>query len=356
MDEYMQYYYKKSKGRVNFLLLLCVIGSVVAMYFTIKNAELGKYEDENMPMIILALCIAGIVLGALFYRGLLAICTKSMGWTIFAIVFTFPVGLIFYFPMIKYHNGDVPRKFREGNDKVFKATVRAYQKAWARQNFFKRICVPILLAVGVYALVKGLIFAYENYPTETKWVQFGIAAIMVILTLYLIGGVQDVRRTYDTYEASVGTGWLDYGEVTWHKTNSVTKDETDVSFVGLIIAIFLLPFEIMLIAIGVVIYIGFSLLKIIIPAGGKRIIYLHKRKIRINPAYMPMSESFLNVVFAVLNSALAFIFSINIVNDDFWFDGIGPDYIEKNISDRNRRYLEKLLDRVERKYGYYYTF
>ena len=359
MDDYMKYYYKKSKGRINFLLFLCVIGTVVAMYFTVKNAELGKYEEENMPMIILGLCIGGIILGAAFYRGLLALATKSMGWTIFAIVLTFPAGLFFYLPMVGYHNGSVPLKYRgkvDPDDKVFKATVRAYQKAWNRQNFFKRVGIPLLVVAGLYFGYQAAIFCWENFNNETKIAQWILIGIIVLLTLYAIGGVQDVRRTYDTYEASVGQTWLDYGEVTWHKTNSVTKDETDVSFLGLIISFALLPFIVMLFVLAVVLYLLISFLQIIIPTGGKRLIYLHKRTIRFNPMYMPFADSFLSVVMAFVNKLLGLVFSVNFVNEDFWLDGVGAEYIERNISERNGRYLEKLLDKVENKYGYRYYF
>ena len=154
----------------------------------------------------------------------------------------------------------------------------------------------------------------------------------------------------------IGDSWFDYGQVKYYKTDSVTKDETDVSFVGLIISFMLFPFILVFGLLAIVLYVFISLLQIIIPTGGKNLIYLHKRTIGFNPMYMPFAESFLSVIMKSVNKILGLVFSVNFVNEDFWLDGIGAEYIEKNISARNGRYLEKLLDKVENKYGYRYYF
>ena len=89
-----------------------------------------------------------------------------------------------------------------------------------------------------------------------------------------------------------------------------------------------------------------------IPVGGKRTIFLHKRNIRIGPAYIPLAGTPFNFIFIFLNYVVGFVFRYNYVNQDFWTDGIGGSYIRENLSDRNYDYLEKLLDKIERKHGY----
>ena len=98
------------------------------------------------------------------------------------------------------------------------------------------------------------------------------------------------------------------------------------------------------------------MIRIFFPTGGRRSIYLHKRKIGVHPAYIPGSEGLLNVIFVVVNKILGLIFRVNLVNDDFWLDGMGPKYILEHLSRRNVRFLEKELAKVERKCGYIYNF
>lgn len=352
MDD-LQYFSKKARKRINALLLLCVIVIVVCFFVSLKRDAEGFYDQEGTPMIIAIAGTVGVLIYLVVFAILLKLASISQGWTIAIMLFTFPIGIWYFWPMIRYHRGDSYNDIVD--DKVFKATVKAYQKAWNRQCVFQRVGVPLLMVAGLVGII--MLFDYlQTQPEVMKWVGIIFLGILFLFTLYLIGGVRDVRRTYDTYTASVGQTMFDYGEITWHKTDSVTKDETEISFVAVIIAIALIPVEIIAIVVLVLAFVFLQVLKMIIPTTNKRMIYLHKRKIGINPMYMPCAENFLNVVFIYINRLLGLVLSINIVNDDFWTDGVGPNYICSNLSNRNADYLEKLLDKVERKYGYYHYF
>lgn len=350
----LEYFTKKARQRINLLLYLCLIVIVVCFFVSLKRDAEGFYDQEGTPWIILIAGAIGTVVYLIVFNILLKLASISQTWTAVVIVLTLPMGLFYFWPMIKYHRGDSYDDIVD--DRVFKATVKAYQKAWARQCWFQRIGIPILLVAALYGIYQLIIYFEATNPNVLMWIGIIVCVILFLFTLYLIGGVRDVRRTYDTYEASVGTTMFDYGEVTWHKTNSVTKDETDISLVAVIISIALIPIEAMLVVALILVFVLVQVIRMLLPVGGRHSIYLHKRKIGINPMYMPFSESFLNVIMMYINRALGLIFSINIVNDDFWTDGVGPNYICENLSNRNMQYLEKLLEKVENKYGYYHYF
>ena len=363
MDDYSSYWYNKCKRRVNGFLFICLIGCIFALWFVNKENDLGHYdhlEGENRPLIVLILCIALMVLGLLFYKGLLALSKKSKGWTIAALIFSWPVGLFFYLPMLQYHNGTIPRKYRnlesKEDRKVFKATVRCYQKAWGRQNFFKRVVLPILYLVGIASIYQLIIYGENTLKEDMGWIYLIVAALLVIILLYAVGGVQDVRRTYDYYNVGVRENFFGELESYSYHTKSVTKDETDISWGSLIAIIICLPAILMAALIAIFIFIVITVIKLILPVGGKGTIYIRSRKTMLNPMYMPLADSFLSVVVVFINKILGSVFSFYLVNEEFWLEGIGPEYIEKNISQRNGKYLEKLLEKVENKYGYRYWF
>ena len=352
MDDY-QYFYNKSKKRINGFLVFAIVLIVVAFAVAIYNEGFDHYDNAN-PLLIIGMSVAGILIYKLVFSILLAIAAKSETATIIVILLSFPTGLFFFWPMIRYHRGDEASD--DEDNKVFKATVKAYQKAWGRQCFFQRVIKPLFL-IG---LIVGIVFGYDylqmNNPKLLSWIGFGVLAVLFLITLYASGGVQDVRRTYDYYEGSVGTGIFDYGVVTWNKTKSVTKDETDISLGSVILSIALLPLELLLIVIAVLVFTAIQALRIVLPIGGKRTIFLHKSSIRIHPNYMPFADTFLSSVILTINRALGLVFGFNFVNKDFWFEGIGPQYICENLSRFNLRYLERMLEKIENKYGYYYNF
>lgn len=353
MDD-LQYFSKKTQERVNLLLYLCLIVIVVCFFVSIKRDAEGFYDQEGTPVIIAVAGVVGSLLYLLFFKILIKLASISDKWTLFVIIMTFPLGIWYFYPMIKYHRGDTYNDIVD--NKVFKATVRAYQKAWARQCVFQRVGIPLLCVAALAGIIMGIDYLQMNYPDAMGWIGLIFFGILFLFTLYLIGGVREVRRTYDTYTAEVGTSMFDYGQVKWYKTDSVTKDETDISLVAVIVSIALLPFETMLLVAVVFLFVALQVIRMILPIGGKRTIYLHKRKMGIHPMYMPFSESFLNVIIMYINRILGAVLSFNFVNDDFWTDGVGPNYICSNLSRRNERYLEKLLEKVERKHGYYHYF
>ena len=346
-------------GKIKTLASVCawigIIGSIIAEFFVIKyNAE-GRYDDSSTVILVPLVCAGFILIYNIALKWILRLSCKSQTWAAVGIVLSWPMGLFFYWPMIKYHRGDEPGN---GNyaDKAFKLTVRAYQKAWARQCFMQRVVYPIVLAVavvGIFLWIEDLMLS--NSPI-VQWI-FGIGLFLAYgATIYLIGGVRDVTVTTDYYNVEIGTGFFDYGEVKMNKSHSTTKDDTDVSFIAMIIAIPLTPVLIMLVIVLILGYVFLQLVRILFPTGGRKSIYLHKRKISVHPVYMPGSEGLLNVIFVLINKILGLIFRVNLVNDDFWLDGVGPNYIYSRLSKRNVRYLEKELARVERKCGYIYNF
>ena len=355
MNEELSYFYNKAKGRINGYLWICIIGSILAEFFVIKyNAE-GRYEDPSTVILVPLVCALFILIYSLVLKGVLKLCCKSQTWVAVGIVLTWPMGLFFYWPMIKYHRGDEAGGSGY-TDKAFKLTVKAYQKAWARQCFAQRVLYPLVLFVALIAGFIGFEELLLSNSDASLWVCGIILFAAYGATIYLIGGVRDVTVTTDYYNVEVGTGFFDYGEIKMNKSHSTTKDDTDVSFIAMIIAIPLTPVVIMLVIVLICAYVFLQLLRIVFPTGGRRSIYLHKRKLSVNPAYMPCSEGFLNVVFVLINKILGLIFRVNLVNDDFWFDGVGPRYIMEHLSNRNIRYLEKELAKVERKCGYTYNF
>ena len=355
MDEDLNYFYNKAKGRINGYLWICIIGSIIAEFFVIKyNAE-GRYDDSYTVLLVPVICFGFIVLYNIVLKGLLRLSCKSQTWATLGILLSWPMGLFFYWPMLRYHRGDTA-----GNggytDKAFKLTVRAYQKAWARQCFAQRVLYPLVLLVALIAAFLGFEQLLMSNSDASLWICGIIMLVAYGATIYLIGGVRDVTVTTDYYNVEIGTGIFDYGEVKMNKSHSTTKDDTDVSFLAMIIAIPLTPVLIMGVLIIVCSYVFLQVIRIFFPTGGRRSIYLHKRKLGVHPAYIPGSEGLLNVIFIVINKILGLIFRVNLVNDDFWLDGMGPKYILEHLSRRNVCFLEKELDKVERKCGYIYNF
>ena len=317
MDENYSYFYKKAKDRINGFLWICIIGSLIAEFFVIKyNAE-GRYDDSSTVILVPLVCVGFILLYNIVLKGLLKLSCKSQTWATLGIVLAWPMGLYFYWPMLRYHRGDEPGN-GDYTDKAFKLTVKAYQKAWARQCFVQRVLYPIVLFVALIVGFIGLTELLASNSDASLWICGIILFLAYGATIYLIGGVRDVTRTTDYYNVEIGTGFLDYGEVKLHKSHSVTKDDTDVSIVAMIIAIPLTPVLIMLCIILICGYVFLQVLRIFFPTGGRRSIYLNKRKMGVHPAYMPGSEGLLNVVFVLINKILGLIFRVNLVTDDFW--------------------------------------
>lgn len=353
MDENLYYYKKKYNRFIWGFVILAIVIFIIAYIFGIhKNVENGTYTKELMMQIIFFYLLLTIG-SALYYKFVGWLAFKSKGWYEVAVALTFPLGFILMLPILKYHNsnGDL---ILPTQDKMFKATIKAYQKAWKRQNFVSRVVLPLFYLVVAYAIVQGFILLETNYPDVILWICFAIVVIAYIFTLYLIGGVRDVTVTTTNYDISVGTGWLDYGEVYVNETGSSTKDTTDVSLFAMIIAAPLTPIILMIALIAIVIFLGVSLLRIILPFTGTRSIYLHE-KTMVHPNYL-MGGRYFRKLAIIINKFLRLVFKINLVNEDFWYNGVGTSYIRKYLSPKNKEYLERLLEKVDQKHGGHYDF
>ena len=165
MDENYSYFYKKAKGRINGFLWICIIGSLIAEFFVIKyNAE-GRYDDSSTVILVPLVCVGFILLYNIVLKGLLKLSCKSQTWAALGIVFAWPMGLYFYWPMLRYHRGDEPGN-GDYTDKAFKLTVKAYQKAWAKQCFAQRVLYPVVLFV---LLIAGFINErFSGYAVAVK--------------------------------------------------------------------------------------------------------------------------------------------------------------------------------------------
>ena len=144
MGEDLNYFYNKAKGRINGFLWICIIGIIIAEFFVIKYSAEGGYDDPFTVILVPIVCAIFIFVYSLALKGILKLCCKSQVWTVVGMALTCPMGLFFYWPMIKYHRGD---DFGGSGyvDDAFKLTVRAYQKAWARQCFAQRVLFPLVL-------------------------------------------------------------------------------------------------------------------------------------------------------------------------------------------------------------------
>ena len=356
MEAY-DYYYRRFLKRLRAFNFLAV-GLYILLWITSfpKHIANGVYDIPEVIKIsigyFLIFFLTNIVIKLI---GKFAF--KNLQCTIIAIVLTFPIGLYFYWPILMYHNsdGDVDyEKDKKYDNKVLKATIKAYQQAWKRQNFVKRIIVPLgYLAIAV------VVFYLISYALEVESGVISVAFIILLVLAYalsiaLLGGFTDVRRTYIDYDVSIGKGWFDYGEVYINETNRKTKDETDVSILSMILAIPLTPVVIMAALVGICAFIAINLLRIVIHSNSMYSIYMHK-KTTVHP-YYALGPKFLAKPMTLLNRLLRILFGINLVNKDFWFEGIGTNYITTYLNDKNRKYLQKKLEKVEKKYGYIYYF
>lgn len=356
MDAY-NYFNKKFKSRLKIFNFLAIITYVIVFFTAVtKHIENGVYDIPEVFKI--TLLYFGILIGTNIYIKILGkLAFKSNQWLIIVILLTFPTGLYFYWPILTYHNADgninYVKEKREDN-KVLRATIKAYQQVWKKQNFVKRILVPLgylLVAVGIVSLISLLM---DVAPSVVRIGFIIILILAYVFSIALLGGFTDVRRTYVKYDMEVGQGWFDYGEVKFYEVDRKTKDETDVSFIAMIIAVPLTPIVIMAVLIGIVAFLAINLIRVVIHSNGMYSIYLHK-KTMVHPRYA-FGPAFLSPVMTFINRMLRFLFGINLVNKDFWFDGIAANYITSYLTEKNQKLLEKKLSKIEEKYGYYYYF
>ncbi len=359
-DDYNDSYYfvKKCRKRGLVFIILTLIMGALLLFLIINNSTKGVYNSEDTWKLI------GLVVGMVAYYILsivvgIWLCSKSKIVTIIALVLTLPFGLFIFYPLLNYHNDVTQSDIDERNEdrKVFKLTVRAYQKAWARQHYKERYIYPILLVAGVIVAFVGFFHLMIAFPTVMGWIILGALVLLVMVLVALMGGISTFTRRIDYYDVSVGEGFFDYGEVYLNHTDTKYKDETKVSILAVILAIFLIPFVVIGGFILLLLFLVIEVISIIIPPGSAKTIYLKNRNHGIHPDYVPLGNTpIIGKLVMLFNRLIGKVFSKNLVNKDYWLDGRGPQYIYENLSDRNLDYLYDLLDKIDEKYGYHYNF
>ena len=355
---YESYFRKKVDRNIRIYTWVFVLLYVLAFFLAIvKHWSEGTYSTGDVIKITLA--YFGILTVMVVVAKLLAkLAFRSEGGLGAACAIAGVIGfwhvILLIIPAIRYHKGEAPEDAKEerGDRRVYRATVKAYQKAWRRQNFFARAVLPLGVLAATAAVIGGLYYLSVAFPTAFAWIMGIGFVILMFLVLAAMGGIQDVRITTTEYDVSVGEGWFDYGEVYVTERGSKTKDSTEVSFLGLVISFFVTPIVILVALALFFTWLFINLFKIVFPGNSRHVIYLHK-KTAISAPYIPGPDFLKGIVF-LINKFLYKVLRINLVNRDFWDDGIGPRYIESYLSERNTAYLEKLLDKVEEKYGYRY--
>lgn len=354
MEYYYTFYMQTVKRIIIYMSIVAVLVLVgvnhLFMYDPSINWEGLTQETANIY------CVIGLVVCTLFLFLLSKVASSSEKWALISMYLVFPIGMgaLLYAPLVSYHRGDTPKV--KVKDEVLIKTINAYQKVWARQCFVQRFVVPILMASALVLIVLYAEPIITAMGDAALWV-FGIIFVLVLgATMWLIGAARRIKETTDYYSPTTTYGWFGVEEYEWRKTHSETKEKTEVSVLWGIVAIPLSIFLMSLAVVLVVYYVFFQVIRIFIPMGGRRTIFLHKRTIRISSDYIPAANTAFNFIFVLLNHIVGFIFQYNYVNQDFWTEGIGASYIEEHLSSRNYDYLQKLLAKIEKKHGYYYNF
>ena len=350
MDYRYTFYMQTVKRIIGYLIVLAILFFVginhLFQFDTTMNWDGLTQTNANY------LCAGFLGVCTLFLFLLSRVALFSERGALLSMYLVFPIGfgIFLYGPLVNYHRGETPKV--EVKDEVLIKTIRAYQKAWARQCFVQRYVVPVLLAAALFSLLWYSEEIVNAMGDALMWVVGIVLSLAWGAVMWLIGGARNVMVTTDYYEPERRYGWFGVEEIHFRKSHSETNEKTEISVVWSLIALPLSIFVLALAIVLVIFYIIFQVIRMFIPIGGRRTIFLHKRNIRIGPAYIPAANTPFNFIFIILNYVVGFIFQYNYVNQDFWTEGIGGSYIRENLSDRNYDYLEKLLDKIERKHGY----
>lgn len=363
-----QFYKKQTRRRIlGYILFFVVV--FVALFFLVMIPRVKDGIDEPDTLVRVPLIFFGIVIAIwliLLFLSWLAFknstcCTIAMliGWS-----FSGPLVFWIFNPALRLSKGLAPGEKRERQkrerqtrekvekDYVLIDTIKAYQKAWMKQNLGKRVGGPLKVIFGVGAAVGAIFAIYTFLPGFFPW----FVAIVAILIWYslvgMLGGLEDVTIKKTEYNVSVGTGWFDYGDVYVSEGKSTYKDETQINWFLGIICVPLTPIAALIIVIAAAFAVLMAIINLIFPAKGKKAIYLHK-KTAIDYDYIPGPSWFKKPMF-LINKLFYHLMGINFVNEDFWWDGIGPNYIYKYLSKYNKRYLTELLEKVDEKHGWHY--
>ncbi len=359
--EEKEYFINKTKRRIN---IFAIFGAIIFIlcYFliVIPAVEKGTYKESALLAIpLIAVAYIGIFVLVMRLLTKLAFKDKKSCDTAIVLGFLFVGILVFWFlyPAIKYTKGEEAdqkyvKKTKKKKDKILIATIKAYQKAWMRQTRKQRIGKPLLIFAIVAAAIYAIYYLANNHSNVLTVILVIVFIIAYILVVRLMGGVEDIKVKHTNYDVSVGTGWLDYGEVYVTEGSSEIKDDIDINFFSLLFAIPLtFAFICGALLVGAI-YLGVMVIKMFIPKKGMRTIFLHK-KTAIGYDYIPGSYRFKKIMF-LFNKLMYFLFGFNFVNEDFWLEGIGADYIYQYLSRENKYYLENQLAKVDKKYGCHY--
>lgn len=359
--EEKEYFINKTKRRINIFVIFCAVVLALCYFLiVIPSVEEGSYKESSLFAVPLIM-IGYIGIYTLVMRLLTKLAFKNKKSSDIAVLlgFLFTGILVFWFlyPAIKYTKGEEAdqkyvKKARKKKDKILIATIKAYQKAWMRQTRKQRIGKPLLILAIVAVAIYALYYLGTNHSNVLTVILVIVFIIAYILVVRLMGGVEDIKVKHTTYDVSVGTGWFDYGEVYVTEGASEIKDDIDINFFSLLFAIPLtFAFICGALLVGAI-YLCVMVVKMFIPKKGMKTIFLHK-KTAIGYDYIPGSYNFKKIMF-LFNKLMYFLFGFNFVNEDFWLDGVGADYIYKYLSRENKYYLEDQLAKVDKKYGCHY--
>ena len=362
-------YYKKQTGRRILGFLLFFVIAFVVVYFLVMIPRVNDGTDAPDTLVKVPLIFFGVLaaIGLIVWLlSLLAFKNKTccviamlIGWS-----FSGPFVFWLFHPALRFGDGLEPgeKRYREKRERrkrekvekdfVLIDTIKAYQNAWMKQNLGKRVGGPLKVIFGVGAAVGAIIAIYTYLPKFFPWFVAILALLIWYALVSMLGGVNDVTIKKTEYNVSVGTGWLDYGEVYVNEGKSTYKDETQINwFLGIICVPLVLVAAVVIVIVAAFAVI-MAVINLIFPAKGKRAIYLHK-KTAIDYDYIPGPDWFKKPMF-LINKLFYHLMGINFVNEDFWWDGIGPNYIYKYLSRTNKKYLEHQLEKVDQKHGWHY--
>jgi hypothetical protein len=359
--EKLEYY----KRKFNLALTLHFFGWIIV--FIILGVLLfpgqidrGEIEPEKLFEIILV--FIGLDLGiTILYKimGLIAFKVENVLSVCFIIAFPLGiVGMLVFIPIYKYYNvSQYIEPIKEGlrERKILNKTIKAYQAVWKRQNFLKMIIIPLLLLIPIVALGVGIYLFWITLPSYAS-IALPVAFIIFYLSVATkLGAFRDIEVIKTTYGVSIGEGLFDYGDVKLTKMDQKIKSDMEFDIFAFLIAI---PASIFILIAFIICLALFTLLLVLriifpfLPFGGKHSIFLTKKTF-VDIDYC-MGPEFLKKPFFVLNRFLYKTMRINLVCRDFWRDDVGQNYIETQLSERNKRVLNRKLNRISKKYGHHY--
>ncbi len=323
----------------------------VGMFLSEGASDFDEMGDS------LGLCLLFVGIGLvlpIFLRFFVWLASLNQGLCILSMILTSMFGMliciwILYPMLMEYYNKFTGTTKEERA--VFTQKVRAYLKAWGRQNFLYKTVLPIFQAS---LLIIGFNLLLENIDSPVvKYGALGILAAIALFLFYKMGAVVYYDSTKTTYQVEIGQTIFDYGDVITTEVDRKTTQKSELNWVSLILAIVLSPLLVLLAILLVLFYVAANLVMMFLPMSTHRM-FIPDSKVRVGEEYVPFSGTFLETPMMFINSVTASLFRFQFVNRDFWDTETGFDYIEGNLSARNKKYLDRRLQKIKKKYGEYY--